>query len=76
MEIGYELFYTFIGKPGEPDMNGLKKITAQEMTQRELDVMAKIAEGKTNQSIAGELFLQPHTIKPYLKNIFIKPEVA
>ncbi len=76
LEIGYELFYTFIGKPGELDMNRLKKITAQEMTQREIDVLAKIAEGKTNQSIADELFLSLHTIKSHLKNIFIKLEVA
>lgn len=76
LEIGYELFYTFIGKPGELDMNRLKKITAQEMTQRELDVLAKIAEGKTNRTIAEELFLSLHTIKSHLKNIFIKLEVA
>lgn len=76
VQIGYELFYTFIGKPGELDMNRLKKITSQEMTQRETDVLSKIAEGKTNQTIADELFLSLHTVKSHLKNIFLKLDVA
>jgi DNA-binding NarL/FixJ family response regulator len=76
LEIGYELFYTFIGKPGDLDMNRLKKITSQEMTQRETDVLTKVAEGKTNQAIADELFLSLHTVKSHLKNIFIKLDVA
>lgn len=76
LEIGYELFYTFIGKPGDLDMNRLKKITSQEMTQRETDVLTKVAEGKTNQTIADELFLSLHTVKSHLKNIFIKLDVA
>jgi DNA-binding NarL/FixJ family response regulator len=76
LEIGYELFYTFIGKPADLDMNRLKKISNQEMTQREQDVLLKIAEGKTNQTIADELFLSLHTVKSHLKNIFIKLDVA
>ncbi|MBK8312274.1 MAG: helix-turn-helix transcriptional regulator [Chitinophagaceae bacterium] len=46
------------------------------MTQRELDVLLKVAEGKTNQAIADELFISLHTIKSHLKNIFIKLDVA
>ena len=76
LEIGYELFYTFIGKPDDLDMTRLKRITEQEMTQRELDVLLKVAEGKTNQAIADELFISLHTIKSHLKNIFIKLDVA
>ncbi len=76
LEIGYELFYTYIGKAGELDMNRLKKITMQDMTQRETDVLTKVAEGKTNQVIADELFLSLHTVKSHLKNIFIKLDVA
>jgi len=76
LEIGYELFYTFIGKPADLDISRLKKISNQEMTQREQDVLLKIAEGKTNQTIADELFLSLHTVKSHLKNIFIKLDVA
>ncbi|UUZ79010.1 response regulator transcription factor [Paenibacillus sp. P26] len=45
------------------------------LTSRELEVLRLIAEGKTNQEIAEELFIAMGTVKTHITSIFAKLEV-
>ena len=42
------------------------------LTARELDVLRLVATGKTNRSIAGDLFLSEKTVARHVSNIFTK----
>ena len=42
------------------------------LSERELSVLRLLSEGKTNQEIAGEMFVSVNTIKSHLKNIYGK----
>lgn len=43
-----------------------------ELTPREADVLARIADGRTNPEIAAELFLTVPTVKSYVNQVFAK----
>ena len=45
------------------------------LSARELEVLQLIADGLTNQQIAGRLFVSLNTIKTHTKNLFLKLEV-
>ncbi len=44
----------------------------ENLTQRELAVLALMAEGQSNQAIAGRLFMSPKTMETHVGNIFAK----
>jgi DNA-binding NarL/FixJ family response regulator len=46
------------------------------LTERELDVLRLIAEGRTNQSIADALFVTVKTVEDYCRSVFRKLGVA
>ncbi len=46
------------------------------LTARELEVLRALAAGKTNRTIAGELFLSEKTVARHVSNIFTKIGVA
>jgi DNA-binding CsgD family transcriptional regulator len=46
------------------------------LTEREAEVLALVAAGKTNRQIADELFLSQKTIARHVSNIFTKLDVA
>jgi DNA-binding NarL/FixJ family response regulator len=52
--------------------NQVKKLG---LTQREHDVLVKMAAGLSNQEIATALFLSESTIKTHVSNIFFKLDV-
>ncbi|MGN7222175.1 response regulator transcription factor [Curtobacterium flaccumfaciens] len=43
-----------------------------DLTPRELDVLQRIADGRTNPQIAAELFLTVPTVKSYVNQVFAK----
>lgn len=45
------------------------------LSNRELEVIKLVAQGKTNKQIADELFLSSETVRTYLKRMFIKFDV-
>ncbi|HEY0515592.1 MAG TPA: response regulator transcription factor [Solirubrobacteraceae bacterium] len=42
----------------------------QDLTERELEVLALMAEGRSNKAIAERLFITEHTVEKHVKNIF------
>lgn len=46
------------------------------LTSREKEVLALIAEGKSNKEVANELFISVNTVKVHVSNIFQKIEVS
>jgi DNA-binding NarL/FixJ family response regulator len=47
-----------------------------ELTEREEEVLSLVAQGKSNQEIARELFLTLKTVRNHASNIFLKLQVA
>jgi two-component system, NarL family, response regulator LiaR len=47
----------------------------EELTTRELEILLLMAEGKTNQDIADELFIALKTVKTHVSNILSKLQV-
>ena len=41
-----------------------------DLTERELEVLALMAEGRSNKAIAERLFVTEHTVEKHVKNIF------
>jgi len=44
----------------------------EELTPREREVLALVAEGRSNRSIAAELFVAERTVEAHIKQIFMK----
>jgi DNA-binding NarL/FixJ family response regulator len=44
----------------------------EELTPRELEVLALIAEGRTDRGIAKELYVTPKTVEAHVRSIFRK----
>jgi DNA-binding NarL/FixJ family response regulator len=42
----------------------------EDLTPRELDVLALMAEGRSNRAIGERLFISEHTVEKHVKNIF------
>jgi DNA-binding CsgD family transcriptional regulator len=49
---------------------------AHGLTARELQVLRRVAGGKTNRDIALELFISEHTVARHVQNIFLKLDVS
>jgi DNA-binding NarL/FixJ family response regulator len=47
-----------------------------ELTERERDVLALIAEGRSNRGICDQLYLSPKTVEAHVKHIFQKLDIA
>ncbi len=52
-----------------------KVLPHEELTNREMEILLLIADGKTNQEIADELFIALKTVKVHVSNILSKLEV-
>ncbi len=68
-----ETVFTAIGLPDDASAAAGK---AAGLTPRELSILTALAQGKSNASIAKELWVAPQTVKFHLTNIYRKLEVA
>lgn len=84
-EIANAVRATYAGQPVlEPEVTGKMMakmrqkntiLPHEELTEREMEVLKLIAEGKTNQEIADELFIALKTVKTHVSNILSKLQV-
>lgn len=54
---------------------GTQRLPHQELTEREMEILLLMTEGKTNQEIADELFIAVKTAKVHVSNILSKLNV-
>ena len=54
----------------------LTKPAFPELTDREREILAMIARGRTNQEIADDLVVSLKTVRNHVSNIFAKLQVA
>ena len=45
------------------------------LTDAELRVVSCVAQGMTNRTIAGELYLSRHTVDAHLKHVYLKLDI-
>ena len=54
---------------------GTERSLHEELTERELEILLLIAQGRTNQAIADDLFIAVKTVKTHVSNLLSKLEV-
>jgi DNA-binding NarL/FixJ family response regulator len=64
---------TFVPVPGDVESRADARGT---LSDRELAVLVELAEGRTNQEIAGRLWVSKETVKFHLRNIYRKLDVS
>lgn len=82
-EIANAIRATFYGQSVfEPEVTGKmmnnrrkQSLPHEQLTSREMEVLLLIAQGKTNQEIAEELFISLKTVKVHVSNILAKLDV-
>ena len=52
-----------------------QRVSGESLSQREIDVLKLIADGKSNKEIGSALFISEGTVKSHLKRIFTKMRV-
>ena len=75
--------WTFRQLGADPDLAAVENllrpapvVAACGLTAREVEVLRLVAAGKTNRSIAGDLFLSEKTVARHVANIFVKLSVS
>ena len=58
------------------DLSRKPPARAHGLTRRELQILALVAAGKTNQQIAAALVISDHTVRRHVQNIFSKIGVS
>ncbi|WP_234361622.1 response regulator transcription factor [Plantactinospora sp. BB1] len=61
--------------PVPPDGSS-RRLPVEPLSQRELQVLAQLAAGRSNREIANALYVAPGTVKAHLNRIFRKLEAA
>lgn len=59
----------------DTDNDKSSKRISEELTERQIEILAMIAIGATNDEIADKLCISPHTVKTHLYRIFKKINV-
>ena len=62
-----------VGLLGPPEEGGPARGPLEgPLTRKELEVLARLAEGRSNREIAGALYVTPATVKTHLAHIYTK----
>ena len=67
-EAGFEIVAQLVGRRRA-------RVPLDDLTEREREVLALMAEGRSNQAICDSLFLAPKTVEAHIANIFSKLEL-
>ena len=70
----YLILMEKIGRRIQPPSDAAKKHF--QLTDRELEIVMHIADGKTNREIAVFLSISEHTVKEHIKHVFKKTECS
>jgi DNA-binding NarL/FixJ family response regulator len=67
----------FLALRAEPDLDRLNALTrwppsAEDLSEREREVLTHLAAGETNMQIADALGISPHTVRRHVEHIFTK----
>jgi DNA-binding NarL/FixJ family response regulator len=60
-----EVVSVLLGDPRQPDV-------LTRLTDRETEILALMAEGRSNQGISARLFLSPKTVESHVRSVFTK----
>lgn len=63
------------GRAGAPAPSGPTTVPPADLTPRETEVLALIADGLTNRDIAARLFVSESTVKTHINNLFAKAQL-
>ena len=80
-EFAHELLLSFetapraVGTASLPAGEKLVQLLIEPLSERELEVLALIADGLSNDEIAKRLYLSPNTLKAHTQNIYSKLDV-
>ena len=58
--------------PGEAPNPDFGEVTKRDLSARELDVLRELTRNLTNDEIAEELHISPHTVKRHIENMLAK----
>jgi DNA-binding NarL/FixJ family response regulator len=70
--VGHDVGRSLLAAPGPGTRTG----PGPQLTEREREVLALIAAGRSNAAIAHTLVLSPKTVRNHVSNIFAKLQVA
>jgi DNA-binding NarL/FixJ family response regulator len=74
--IAERLMHYFATPPADDSTRSAAAPVFPDLTEREREVLALIAQGLTNSAIAERLVLSPKTVRNYITEIFSKLQVA
>ena len=58
--------------PGVPPNPDFGEVTKYDLSERELEVLRELTRNLTNEEIAEELHISPHTVKRHIENMLAK----
>ena len=58
--------------PGDPPNPDLGKAEKTDFTERELEILRELTMNRTNEEIAEDLFVSPHTVRHHIENMLKK----
>lgn len=58
------------------ELLGRRHAARDQLTSRQIEVLALVAEGRTNRRIAEELVISEHTVRRHLQNVFTRLGVS